>query len=418
MSSSGGWFFVFLTRAFFVLLAAFAIQILLWLCPSCWFSFSCSDLVRVGAGWWSILSWSDVFWILAGFVLGLIPGMALIAYARFKAMTRYFRDTPEEAAEKAANDATEKLMALGEAKNKALAANLAVNKPKADMEAAKKGVEEAVKKATAAPDDAVLAKAADAKRALADQAESQCNTALLLSWAADEAQKAAQIAYDAAGKKVEAAALVARAETSFRAISKEVVAQARQNARAEAAKADNVAQEAAAKAAAAKEFAVQADKAFQTAKVKANSASGTAAATEAEQEARAKKKTAEEAAAEAEAASAGAAKTAQSSAEKQADLRATLLNPKGLQQTTLDKAGRIRDEELKGFKRLAILLVGICWVAFLVCWGAWLDFSPLIVNAQVALQLSSVGAYLYVVILLGRRIFQRDITPSSVLWCC
>src|SRR5580765_7919611 len=64
---------------------------------------------------WLGFSTADSYALFAGCVLGLIPGVVVLTFGYFKAATRYFRDTPKEAAEKAVDDAMKKAQVVSSA---------------------------------------------------------------------------------------------------------------------------------------------------------------------------------------------------------------------------------------------------------------------------------------------------------------
>jgi hypothetical protein len=388
MSSSGGWVFYFLFLPLCVLIPA--IVLLYVLATSCYSSLACSD----------------AFLLLTAFVLGLVPGFVVVAYAHFKAATRYFRDAPREAVEKAVKDAADKAAAARKATVKANAARLATTK----ANEAKEVADQAVKDAAGAD--------VDKKRRLAEKATAKLEVAQDFVAQEEAAEQAAKEASrEAAANAAAAKKALARAEAARRsvatadALTKAVAKDQAEKARAEAAVARR-------RAEAALEAAVVAQKAASLAQAKAEAAKGTEGETQAAAEATSEADRAQAARAAADAALDRAARATKEAADAEADWRSSLLNPKGLQQTTLERAGKIREDEYKGFTLLAILLVFVCWVALTACWGGWLDFSATIKDSDVALRLSSAGAYVYVLILLGRRNFQRDITPGSILWCC
>ncbi len=378
-------------------------------------------LLWSGASWLfstlSGISASNGYMLLAGIVLGLIPGMVLIAYAHFKAMTRYFPDTSKEAAQKAANEA---LKALEEAKGRTKAAYIEKEVPFQDWMDARRAAREA--DAWARRDmDAAEARSArqtsDEKKELAKKARAKYHVAKLRYVLAKQAEELALSAYSEAAKTAAEAIRQATKPDATQGVPPKGDI-ARNLAKAESAKADAALKTATANAAAAKAEAAKMEAAAKAAAAKALKAQGTAKAAAAQQDADLKAEAARQAVATAEKAFEAESKAIKEAADRAGNWRSTLLNPEGMQRSTLERAGKIREDELKGFRFLAILLVIICWVAFAVCWSGWLEFSPAIENSDTALKLSSAGAYIYVLILLGRRNFQRDITPASVLWCC
>jgi hypothetical protein len=391
-----------------------AVVFILWCfyCPKP----SCAELDEQVREWWRGLSWSDVFWVLAGFFLGLIPGAILLTYAHFKASTRYFRNTPEEVAAEAAQLVDKKREALSSARKSALEARLAEERARLQRDAANAAAADAKKKAASA--DVAGKFETDAL-----QAEASYNVAQLRFWDAENAVALAERAYyDAVQAAEDAKKAVVKAETARTGDRRWPDQTPPWLARQESAQAEQTALVAVARGKTAMGAADQAEKEARAAEAKVLAASGTGTGTgqptEADKLASAKRTAAQDARARADTAKDAAAEAVKKAADRAGDWRATLLNPKGLQQTTLQKIGKIRDDELSGFTRLAFILVITCWTTFAVCWSGSLSFVPSNSNGDVALKLSAAGAYLYVMILLGRRSFQRDITPSSVLWCC
>ncbi len=446
-----------------------------------------------GSRCWLWMDCPNAYVMLAGFAMGLIPGAIVFAYAHFKGTTRYFRDTKAEAAEKAALEAAEKAAGVEKARFEVDLARDLVRKSHDAYEAAvaaakeEKPVDDAkwwmmfVKSPTQriahALEELNQAKTMFVK-AEATLAAAESAAAIAVSKAAIAKTNATGTGISGTGSGSLEPADLARIEQAAKA--------AREHARVANAEAEN-----------AKRAAEAAEAAARAAKTAADAAPNNAALAS---EAQAKADAARHAAAEAERLRTDAAMAENDAAAKAAVWGSTLFGPKGMQQalleqTTLERASKIREDEFEGFSYLAVLLVACCWASFMICWSGVLDLAnprgpaaaegksaiiepgifevpkpdeltdenpkndpakkgkskkdakppvaeppqpapsvgPIptsrdavigdptlayIQRAKIALQLSSIGAYVYVLILLGRRNFQRDITPGSILWCC
>src|ERR1051325_1485092 len=340
--SQSRWVFVWLFLPFLVILPSLGFLALLVMC---------CRLSESGSGKIACIQCVDGILWFTGWALGLVPGTVLIAYAQFKYMTRYFGDTREEAAEKYA-DVAEKLKALSAARIKRLVANFAVDKPSTELEKAKAEADEAEKNARAAPQDKELALKLKFLRDQHLMAQEAYNAAWRADWEAVEEEKAAQLAYDQAHMIAELAFEAAKKKLSLRAGSEEDAKKAKVDAAETANLAQRNLEEAKLKADAAKTAAEQAKRAADKA---------TAA------EAEAKKGEYAQKLRDAEVARAELLKAMQLAEDAREKFRSLQLNPNGLEQKTLDRAGKIREDEFRNLNGLAIVLVLTCCAVFTVC---------------------------------------------------